>query len=106
MSAFTSESSSILKECEIIGMSASIPEAEGEPADTYAEAPHNFPDIQDEPPSPKKEKGEHPNPPNSQKAAEDVIPDPDQVFVVGTGYSKPASVVLTKHAPKDAPILT
>lgn len=101
----TGESSSILKAAETIGMSASIPKAEDEPADTYAEAPHNFPDIQDEPPSMQKETTEHPNPPSSQKATEDMMPDPDPVFIIGTSYSKPTSAVLTKHVPKDVPIL-
>ncbi|KAI5012724.1 hypothetical protein ZWY2020_024990 [Hordeum vulgare] len=101
----TVESSSTPKAVEIIGMSASISEARDEPAETYAEAPDDFPDIQDELPSPQKETTESPNPPSPQKAAKDVTPDPDPVFVVGTGYSKPASVVLTKHVPKDAPIL-
>ena len=33
-----------------------------------------------------------------------MIPDPDPVVVTGTGYSKPATTVLTKHAPKDAQV--
>ena len=32
------------------------------------------------------------------------MPDPDPVIVVGTSFSKPASAVLIKHAPKDAPV--
>lgn len=88
-----------------MGISTSIPEAQEESAETHAEAPDNLPYIQDEPPSPQKEVVENLNPPSPQKAAEDMTPDPDQFFITGTGYSEHASVVLTKHTPKDTPIL-
>ena len=51
-----------------------------------------------EPSGPQKEVIENINPPSPSKVPE----DPDAVIVTGTGYSKPATAVLTRHTPKDA----
>ncbi|KAI4995944.1 hypothetical protein ZWY2020_040446 [Hordeum vulgare] len=79
-------------------MSTSIPEAQEEPAETHDNVFDDLPDIRVDLPSPQKEVTKVINPPSPHKARE----DPDSVVVTGTGYSKPATAVLTKHTPKDA----
>ncbi|KAI5012487.1 hypothetical protein ZWY2020_024753 [Hordeum vulgare] len=98
----TGESSSAPKAAQIFGMTTSIPEAQDKPVETHVEAFDDFPNIRGELPNPQKESTKNLNLPSSHKAAEDVMPDPDPVVGIGTGFSKLASVVLTKHAPKDA----
>ncbi|KAI5015449.1 hypothetical protein ZWY2020_056839 [Hordeum vulgare] len=93
------------KATEKVGISTPIPKAQDEPAEPHTKAFDDLPDTQDEPPSPQKEAAENLNPPSPKKAAEDMTPDLDQVFITGTCYSEPASTVLTKHTSKDTPIL-
>lgn len=94
----TSDSSSAPKVAEISGKGASIPEASEDPTELQGDTFDDIPDIRAEPSSPQKEEIENVNPPSPAKTPE----DPDGVIVTGTGYSKPATAVLTKHTPKDA----
>ncbi|KAE8800875.1 hypothetical protein D1007_23585 [Hordeum vulgare] len=81
-------------------MSTSVPQAQKEPAEICDDILDDFPHIRVNPSSPQKEVTENINPPNPSKAPE----DPDSVVVTGTVYSKLATAVLTKHAPKDAQV--
>uniref|UniRef100_A0A8I6Z5E8 Uncharacterized protein n=1 Tax=Hordeum vulgare subsp. vulgare TaxID=112509 RepID=A0A8I6Z5E8_HORVV len=94
----TCHSSSALKVAEMYGKSASIPEASEDPAELQGDTFDDIPDIRVEPLSPQKEEIGNVNPPSPAKTLEDL----DAIIVTGTGYSKPATAVLTRHTPKDA----
>ncbi|KAI4996404.1 hypothetical protein ZWY2020_051189 [Hordeum vulgare] len=81
-------------------MGTSVPEAPEELVEVRDDIFDDVPDIRVNPSSPQKEVTENINPSSPSKAPE----DPDTVIVTGTGYSKPATAVLTKHTPKDAQV--
>ncbi|KAI5006345.1 hypothetical protein ZWY2020_033588 [Hordeum vulgare] len=93
----TGDLSSAPKTSEVFGMSTPIPKLDNDPAANHDYLLDDIPDVRTNPPSPLKEATENVNPPSSSKVAE----DPDTVVVTGTGYSKPTTVVLTKHASKE-----
>ncbi|KAI5020703.1 hypothetical protein ZWY2020_045591 [Hordeum vulgare] len=73
--------------------STPAPEPKEKPAPTHANPAKDKPDDQTDLRSSPKEGMEMPNPPSPLKTTE----DPDAVIIIGTGFSKPASAVLSKH---------
>ncbi|KAI4983549.1 hypothetical protein ZWY2020_025415 [Hordeum vulgare] len=73
--------------------STTAPEPIEKPAPTQANPTKDKPDDQADLPSSPKEGTETPNPPSPLKTTE----DPDVVIITGTGFSKMASAVLSKH---------
>ena len=69
------------------------PELKEMPALARTDPAKDIPDDQVGLPSSSKEGMETPKPPNPLKATE----DPDAVIITGTGFSKPASAILSKH---------
>ena len=83
---------------DALGMSTSAPEFDEDQAAARDDPVDDIPDVRIDSPGPLKETTEKVNPPSSSK----VIEDPDTVIITSTGYSKPAAVVLSKHASKES----
>ena len=73
--------------------STPAPELKENPAPARADPAKDISDDRVDLPSSPKEGMEAPNPPSLLKAAE----DPIAVVITGTGFSKPASAILSKH---------
>ncbi|KAI4997902.1 hypothetical protein ZWY2020_053244 [Hordeum vulgare] len=94
----TGDLSSAPKTTEVFGMRTFVPEFDEDQAAARDDPVDDIPDVRTDSPGPLKETTENVNPPSSSKATE----DPNTVIVTGTGYSKPATAVLSKHASKEA----
>uniref|UniRef100_A0A8I6XRX7 Uncharacterized protein n=1 Tax=Hordeum vulgare subsp. vulgare TaxID=112509 RepID=A0A8I6XRX7_HORVV len=92
------DSSSAPKTTEVLGTSTSAPKLDEGQVAAHDAPVDDIPDIRDDSPDTLKETPDNVNPPSSPKATE----DPDAVIITGTGYSKPATAVLSKHTSKES----